>query len=105
VSCVFILLTNTIFHLFRFLRGKPEEVQIQLDNIAEEDGMPEQGIAGIQLYEEIRESETETAAGPSGVSAPATVPQYDDVMPAGKVSKSSDSYHITQCSAYGVALN
>ena len=53
-----------------------------------------------QLYEEIRESEAETAAPPSRVSAPATVPQYEDVMPpAEKVSKSSDSYHITQCSA------
>ena len=78
----------------RLIRGKPEEVQIQLDQLAEEDG---DGIVEIQLYEEIRESEAETAAPPSRVSVPATVPQYEDVMPVEKVSKSRDFYHITQC--------
>ena len=91
--------------IIRFLRGKPEEVQVQLEQLVEEDGALDHGVAGAQLYEEIRESEMETAAAPSRVTAPATVPQYEDVMPAEKVSKSSDSYHITQCSAYGVALN
>ncbi len=48
----------------RFLRGKPEEVQIQLDHLA---GALNDERGGAQLYEEIRESETETETAPSRV--------------------------------------
>ena len=68
-----------------------------------------------QLYEEIGDMNTPTSTGNTGVSssAPGTGtaaarPQYEyeDVKPVGSgVSKSSDPYDITLCSAYGVSLN
>ncbi len=66
-----------------------------------EEGAPDPDIP--QLYEEIKDLQTPGTAASSRVAAP--VPQYEDVMPAVGVSKSSDSYQITQCSAYGVSVN
>ena len=65
-----------------------------------------------QLYEEIGDMNTPTSTGNTGVSssAPGTGTaaarvqyEYEDVKPVGSgVSKSSDPYDITLCSAYGV---
>ncbi len=55
--------------------------------------------AEAQLYEEIKDPETDNIVH---TAFPATTPQYEYVMP---VSKSSNPYQLTQCSAYGVALN
>ena len=86
--------------LFRY---KPGEI-IQLDKLAETDRVLNPGGAGTQVYEEIREPETETAAQTAtpNLAAPTAVPQYEDVLPARKVPESSDPYHITPCAAYGL---
>jgi hypothetical protein len=81
----------------RFLKGEPEKVQIQLDQLDEKDKALDDGEGVVpQLYEEIRESVLENVPA---IPASAVVPQYEYVMPTEKVSK---SYEITQCSAYGV---
>ena len=62
-----------------------------------------------ELYEEIEDMTTPTNTGNTGVSssAPGTgtaADEYEDVKPVGSgVTKSSDPYDITQCSAYGVS--
>ncbi len=47
-----------------------------------------------QLYEEIKDAEMKNIAETAGIAAPssvaATVPEYEDVMLAGEISKSSD---------------
>ena len=68
-----------------------------------------------QLYEEIGGMNTPTSTGNTGVSssAPGTGTaalrvqyEYEDIQPVGSgVTKSSDPYDITLCSAYGVSLH
>ena len=83
-------------------RYKPE---VQLDELAETtDRVSDPGRAGAQLYEEIREPETQTVAQTVAPRVSTIIPQYEDVTPTGRVAKSGD-YQITQCSAYGVTLN
>ena len=72
----------------------PEQVQIQL---AEENRAMDPEKAGPQLYEEIRDTEMEaTAQKTPSIKATTSVPDYEDVVP------NTDTYKITQCSAYGV---
>ena len=54
-----------------------------------------------QLYEEIKERKTETAM--ETANAPPRIVEYEEVINCGGQSKSSDSYQITSCEAYGVA--
>ena len=86
------------------LRNRKIEAPVQLDH---QDGSLEPGGVGAELYEEIREMGTETAAEtapPPRVAASIAVPQYEEVMPVGGGSKSNDSYQVTLCEAYGITL-
>ncbi len=67
--------------------------------IAQTAGPSSRVAASAPKYEDVMLAGT---SAPSRVAAP--VPQYEDMMPARKVAKSSDSYQITQCSAYGVSV-
>ncbi len=79
-------------------------MHVELDQLGGEEGALNHGIP--QLYEEIRDVETETAAETAGTSrVAAPVPEYEEVVLAGEISRSTDPYQITQCSAYGVSLN
>lgn len=89
--CEEIFYVHKTFHSNYSTRRKPAE-QKQFSLSAE--------AIGAQLYEEIRESGTEgtaprrAAAAHRGVAA-----VHEDVVPTGK----TDTYHITQCSAYGLS--
>jgi hypothetical protein len=73
-----------------------------LDQLAEEDGALNHSRAGAQVYEEIRESQTEALAHAAAPSETSTSAEYEVMM---SVGQSSDSYQITSCSAYGVSLS
>ena len=78
-----------------------EEIQLERIDHGEE---AVDGLAGVQVYEEIRESAVDTTAEtitPSQAAVSVTVPQYEDVQPV----MPAKSYNVTQCAAYGVSLN
>ena len=78
-----------------------EKVKIPLNQMTKEDKSSSPSRIETQLYEEIKDSEPSTRVDPPKA---ATVPQYEEVMIAtGMASKSSDSYQITVCEAYGVS--
>ncbi len=77
-------------------------MQVQLNQLTEDKISPR---VEAQVYEEISDSEMETPAqeaAPRVAAASAIIPQYEDVVPVGGGSKSTDPYQITQCSAYVV---